>query len=67
MEVGSKHGYTGVEHKKKRSIDKGDDDDEEEKEMEGGDNIFGRVKQINVHVWKDGCGGSIVFCRCRRR
>ena len=49
-EAGNKHGYTGVECKKERSVEEGNDADEEEKEMEGGDDIFKGVKQVDLHA-----------------
>lgn len=39
-DVGSKQRYTGVEHKKKRLVDKEDGEDKKEKEMRDGDDIF---------------------------
>ena len=66
-EVDNKHGYTGVEHKKERSVDEEDDGDKGEKETEGGDNIFVGVKQVNFHAQGGGYGDVIVFWRHRRR
>lgn len=49
-EAGNKHGYTGIEHKKERLVEEGDGADEGEKEIEGRDDIFKRVKQVNLHT-----------------
>ena len=67
MEVGNKHEYTGVEHKKEKSVDERDDDNEGEKETEGGNDIFVGVKQVNVHAQVDGYGDVVIFQRRRRR
>ena len=67
MEVGNKHGYTGVEHKKERPVDEGDDGDEGEKVTEGGDTIFVEVKQVNFHAQGGGYGDVVIFRRHRRR
>ena len=45
----------------------GDSDDEREEEADGGDNIFGRVKQIDVHAQVGDCEGIVVSHRHRRR
>ena len=66
-EVGNKQGYTGVECKKERSMERGDDTDEGEKEIEGGDNIFEGVKQVNLHVLKIGSEGVVSIGTCRRK
>ena len=67
MEAGNKHEYTGVECKKEISVERGNDADEGEKEVEGRDNIFGRVKQIDSHAVKVGFGGVVCIVIRRRR
>ena len=53
MEVGNKQGYTWVECKKERSVDKGDGDDEAEKGVEGRDDIFSRIKHsVSKSSWQ---------------
>ena len=66
-EAGNKQGYTRVECKKEILGSEGDDDDKGEKVVEGGDDIFGGVKQIDAHVLAGGYRGNVVSCRCRRR
>ena len=44
MEAGNKQGYTRVERKKERSMERGNDADKGEKEVEGGNDIFEEVK-----------------------
>ena len=65
-EAGNKQGYTGVEHKKERSVERGDDADEGEKEIEGGDDIFEGVKQVDSHVLRVGSEG-VIFIGIHRR
>ena len=66
-EAVNKQGYTGVEHKKERSVERGDDADEGEKEIEGGDNIFEGVKQVDLHVLEVGSEGIVFVETCRRK
>ena len=66
MEAGSKHGYTGIECKKERLMEEGDNADEGKEETKGGDNIFKRVKQVDVHALV-GSSGGIVFAERRKR
>ena len=66
-EVGNKHGYTRVECKKERSVERGDDADEGEKETEGGDDIFEGVKQVDSHVLMIGSEDIVCIAICRRK
>ena len=67
MEVGNKHGYTGVEHKKESSVERGDNSDEGEKKVEGGDDIFSRVKQVDSHAKRIDLEGIVSIEICRRK
>ena len=67
MKVGNKHGYTGVECKKERSVSKGDCDNEGEEEKEGRDDIFTGIKQVDLHALVDGLRDVIFFGTCRRK
>ena len=66
-EVGNKQGYTGVEHKKERSVNEGDNNDEEKEETEGGDDIFCGIKQIDVQSGAGEHEDIVISCICRRR
>ena len=66
-EAGNKQGYTRVERKKERSVERGDDADEGEKEIEGGNDIFEGVKQVDLHVLRVGSEGVIFIGICRRK
>ena len=65
--MGNKQGYTSVEYKKERSVEEGDNADKGEKEMEGGDDIFMRVKQVDSHVLMESSEGIISFEIHKRR
>ena len=65
MEAGNKQGYTRVEYKKERSVEGGNDADEGEEEIEGGDDIFERVKQVDLHALRVGFE-CVVFIGIRR-
>ena len=65
--AGNKQGYTHVECSKERSVEKGNDADEEEKEIEGGDDIFEGVKQVDLHALIRSSVGIVSVGTCRRR
>ena len=60
VEVDSKQGYITLEHKKERLAGNGDVSDEGEEEEKSRDNIFFRVKQIDVHTKGSFYGGISV-------
>ena len=66
-EAGNKQGYIHVECRNERLVEEGDDADEEEKEIEGGDNIFEGVKQVDLHVLIGSSEGIVSVGICRRR
>ena len=47
-EGGNKQEYTGVERKKESSVERSDDADKGEEKIEGGDDIFEGIKQVDV-------------------
>ena len=65
-EAGNKQEYTRVEHKKESSVERSDDADKGEEEIEGGDDIFEGVKQVDLHVLKVDSEG-VVFVGIHRR
>ena len=48
-------------------MERGNDADEGEKEIEGGDDIFKGVKQVDSHVLKVGFGGIVFIGTCRKK
>ena len=67
MEVGNKQGYTGVEHKKDKLVDERDGGDKGEEEIEGRNDIFIGVKQVNLHASMVGFEDTVFFGIHRRR
>ena len=66
-EAGNKQGYTYVERRKQRSVEEGNDTDEVEKEIEGGDDIFKGVKQVDLHALIGSSEGVVSVGTHRRR
>ena len=65
-EAGNKQGYTGVERKKESSVERGDESDKGEKEIEDRDDIFGRIKQVDLHAKRVGLEDAVFIEICRR-